>query len=134
LSGQLLTTYGYGAPEFESGIYTAKSDVYSFGVVMLELLTGRMSYDRSRGRGEQFLVRWAVPQLHDIDALSSMVDPALGGKYPVKSLSHFADIISRCVLVRNDKADPEFRPLMSEVVQDLMELIRRESSNPSQAD
>lgn len=46
LSGQLLTTYGYGAPEFESGIYTSKSDVYSFGVVMLELLTGRMSYDR----------------------------------------------------------------------------------------
>ncbi|KAG9140077.1 hypothetical protein Leryth_023692 [Lithospermum erythrorhizon] len=47
LSGQLLTTYGYGAPEFESGIYTSKSDVYSFGVVMLEILTGRMSYDRS---------------------------------------------------------------------------------------
>lgn len=46
LSGQLLTTYGYSAPEFESGIYTSRSDVYSFGVVMLELLTGRMSYDR----------------------------------------------------------------------------------------
>lgn len=54
---------------------------------------------RSRARGEQFLVRWAIPQLHDIDALSNMVDPALGGRYPVKSLSHFADIISRCVLV-----------------------------------
>ncbi|KAK4486913.1 hypothetical protein RD792_006222, partial [Penstemon davidsonii] len=99
LSGQLLTTYGYGAPEFESGIYTSKSDVYSFGVVMLELLTGRMSYDRTRSRGEQFLVRWAIPQLHDIDALSQMVDPSLSGNYPVKSLSHFADIISRCVLV-----------------------------------
>lgn len=46
LSGQLLTAYGYGAPEFESGIYTAQSDVYSFGVVMLELLTGRKSHDR----------------------------------------------------------------------------------------
>ncbi|XP_028199589.1 probable serine/threonine-protein kinase PBL5 [Glycine soja] len=46
LSGQLLTAYGYGAPEFESGIYTYQSDVYSFGVVMLELLTGRQSYDR----------------------------------------------------------------------------------------
>lgn len=44
-------------------------------------------------------MRWAVPQLHDIDTLSRMVDPALGGNYPVKSLSHFADIISRCVLV-----------------------------------
>ncbi|KAL0320207.1 UNVERIFIED_CONTAM: protein STRUBBELIG-RECEPTOR FAMILY 3, partial [Sesamum radiatum] len=129
LSGQLLTTYGYGAPEFESGIYTPKSDVYSFGVVMLELLTGRMSYDRTRSRGEQFLVRWAIPQLHDIDALSRMVDPALGGNYPVKSLSHFADIISRCVL-----AEPEFRPPMSEVVQDLMQLIRRESPSRSDRD
>ncbi|XP_057487291.1 protein STRUBBELIG-RECEPTOR FAMILY 3-like isoform X2 [Actinidia eriantha] len=121
LSGNLLTAYGYGAPEFEMGIYTLQSDVFSFGVVMLELLTGRKSHDRTRNRGEQFLVRWAIPQLHDIDALSSMVDPSLNGKYPAKSLSHFADIISRCV------QEPEFRPPMSEVVQDLLQMIRRES-------
>ena len=46
LSGNILAAFGYGAPEFESGIYTEMSDVYSFGVVMLELLTGRKSYDR----------------------------------------------------------------------------------------
>lgn len=124
LSGHLLSTFVYGAPEFESGIYTSMSDVYSFGVVMLELLTGRMAYDNTRHRGEQSLVRWAVHQLHDIDALSRMVDPSLNGEYPVKSLSHFADIISRCV-----QAEPEFRPPMSEVVQDLIQMIRRESSN-----
>lgn len=121
LSGQLQATYGYGAPEFESGIYTLKNDVYSFGVVILELLTGRKSYDRSRVRGEQFLVRWAVPQLHDIDALSRMVDPSLKGEYPAKSLSHFADIVARCV-----QHEPEYRPQMSEVVQDLLEMIQRE--------
>ncbi|KAG5569350.1 hypothetical protein H5410_059116 [Solanum commersonii] len=126
LSGQLLTTYGYGAPEFESGIYTSQSDVYSFGVVMLELITGRMSYDQTRNRGEQFLVRWAIPQLHDIDLLTRMVDPALDGKYPIKSLSHFADIISRCV-----QHEREFRPPMSEVVQDLIQMIRRESHKRS---
>ncbi|CAN4094119.1 unnamed protein product [Withania somnifera] len=126
LSGQLLTTYGYGAPEFESGIYTSQSDVYSFGVVMLELLTGRMSYDRTRSRGEQFLVRWAIPQLHDIDLLTRMVDPSLSGRYPIKSLSFFADIISRCV-----QHEPEFRPLMSEVVQDLVQMIKRESHKRS---
>ncbi|CAJ1956524.1 unnamed protein product [Sphenostylis stenocarpa] len=122
LSGQLLAAYGYGAPEFESGIYTYQSDVYSFGVVMLELLTGRQSYDRTRPRGEQFLVRWAIPQLHDIDALSKMVDPSLKGDYPAKALSNFADIISRCV-----QSEPEFRPAMSEVVLYLVNMIRKES-------
>ncbi|XP_021726380.1 protein STRUBBELIG-RECEPTOR FAMILY 3-like [Chenopodium quinoa] len=113
---------GYGAPELELGTYTQQSDVFSFGVVMLELLTGRKSYDSARPRGEQFLVRWAIPQLHDIDALSKMVDPSLNGSYPSKSLSRFADIISLCV-----QAEPEFRPPMSEIVQDLLNMIQRES-------
>jgi serine/threonine protein kinase len=194
LSGRLLTAYGYGAPEFDSGSYTHQSDVYSFGVVMLELLTGRKSYDRlaaqlqkmhmfctylsllhnipnrtlpsltriiwshlklcsclkiisrSRPRGEQFLVRWAIPQLHDIDALAKMVDPSLKGGYPIKSLSRFADIISSCVQVRVVwhslyygcfdyiywfqfkhtillQREPEFRPSISEIVQELLQMI-----------
>lgn len=109
---------GYGAPELELGNYTCQSDVYSFGVVMLELLTGRQSYDRSRPRGEQLLVRWAIPRLHDIDALSRMVDPSLNGCYPSKSLSRFADIISLCI-----QSEPEFRPPISEIVQNLLQMI-----------
>ena len=45
------------------------------------------------------MVRWATPQLHDIDALTKMVDPALKGLYPVKSLSRFADVVALCVQV-----------------------------------
>ncbi|KAK6917491.1 Leucine-rich repeat-containing N-terminal, plant-type [Dillenia turbinata] len=119
LSGH-TSAYGYAAPELETGSYTCKSDVYSFGVVMLELLTGRKSYDRSRLRGEQYLVRWAVPQLHDIEALSRMVDPSLNGSYPSKSLSRFVDILSLCL-----QPEPEFRPPMSEIVQCLSDMIQR---------
>ncbi|XP_078154259.1 protein STRUBBELIG-RECEPTOR FAMILY 8-like isoform X2 [Carex rostrata] len=123
VSTEVVGSFGYSAPEFAmSGIYTAKSDVYSFGVVMLELLTGRMPLDSSRSRTEQSLVRWASPQLHDIDLLSKMVDPALNGMYPAKSLSRFADIIALCV-----QPSPEFRPPMSEVVQQLVRLVQRAS-------
>ncbi|KAI9198235.1 hypothetical protein LWI28_012269 [Acer negundo] len=123
VSTQMIGAFGYSAPEFAlSGIYTVKSDVYSFGVVMLELLTGRKPLDSSRPRSEQSLVRWATPQLHDIDALAKMVDPALNGMYPAKSLSRFADIIALCV-----QPEPEFRPPMSEVVQALVRLVQRAS-------
>lgn len=112
---------GYNAPEVSmSGQYTIKSDVYGFGVTMLELLTGRKPFDSSRTRSEQSLVRWATPQLHDIDALVKMVDPALKGLYPVKSLSRFADVIALCV-----QPEPEFRPPMSEVVEALVRLVQR---------
>lgn len=112
---------GYSAPEVAmSDQYTIKSDVYSFGVVMLELLTGRKPFDSTRSWSEQSLVRWATPQLHDIDALDKMVDPALKGLYPAKSLSRFADVIALCV-----QSEPEFRPPMSEVVQALVRLVQR---------
>ena len=45
------------------------------------------------------MVRWAAPQLHDIDALTKMVDPDLEGLFPVKSLSRFADVIALCIQV-----------------------------------
>ncbi|KAI0504568.1 hypothetical protein KFK09_015520 [Dendrobium nobile] len=123
LSTEMMPSFGYSAPEFAmSGVYTIKSDVYSFGVVMLELLTGRKPLDSARVRSEQSLVRWATPQLHDIDALAKMVDPALNGIYPAKSLSRFADIIALCV-----QPEPEFRPPMSEVVQALVRLMQRTS-------
>ncbi|KAG5538161.1 hypothetical protein RHGRI_025288 [Rhododendron griersonianum] len=114
---------GYNAPECtKPSAYTLKSDVYSFGVVMLELLTGRMPFDSSKPRLEQSLVRWAIPQLHDIDALGRMVDPALRGLYPPKSVSRFADVIALCV-----QPEPEFRPPMSEVVEALVRLVQRSS-------
>lgn len=54
----------------------------------------------SKPEAEGCLARWASPQLlHDIDALTKMVDPALRGLYPPKSISQFADIVAMCVRV-----------------------------------
>ncbi|ESW07866.1 hypothetical protein PHAVU_010G165200 [Phaseolus vulgaris] len=114
---------GYNAPECtKPSAFTLKSDVYSFGVVMLELLTGRMAFDSSKPKAEQCLVRWATPLLHDINAVEKMVDPALRGLYPPKSLFRFADVIALSV-----QSEPEFRPPVSELVQALMRLVQRSS-------
>ncbi|XP_074566803.1 protein STRUBBELIG-RECEPTOR FAMILY 3-like isoform X2 [Curcuma longa] len=120
LSGRMCTLYSYEAPEVtDGGEYTDRSDVYSFGVIMLELLTGHKPYDSTRPRAEQHLVRWASSQLYDINDLKRMVDPSLAGRYSEKSLSCFADIISSCI-----QQVPEFRPAISEVVQDLIRMIK----------
>ncbi|XWS16588.1 hypothetical protein CRYUN_Cryun34aG0101600 [Craigia yunnanensis] len=123
---------GYNAPECtRPSAYTLKSDVYSFGVVMLELLTGRMPLDSRRPKSEHCLVKWARPQLHDIDALARIVDPALRGLYPLKSLPPFADIIAICVhsnilsFVIFAQSEPKLRPPMSEVVQSLERLVQQ---------
>ncbi|EEC82277.1 hypothetical protein OsI_26501 [Oryza sativa Indica Group] len=119
LSGRMRTLFHYEAPEVhESGLLSDRSDVYSFGVVMLELLTGRKPYDSSRPRAEQHLVRWATSQLYDINAISKMVDPSIRGQCSEKALSRFVDIISSCI-----QHEPEFRPSMSEVVQDLTRMV-----------
>ncbi|GMI73069.1 STRUBBELIG-receptor family 5 [Hibiscus trionum] len=116
---------GYNAPEcIKPSAYTSKSDVYSFGVVMLELLTGRMPVDNQRPRSEQCLVKWARPLLHDHDALLGMVDPALRGLYPPKSLPPFADVVSLCV-----QTEPEPRAPISEVVQALVRLVQQSTLN-----
>ncbi|KAL5207597.1 hypothetical protein ABZP36_032032 [Zizania latifolia] len=114
-----LDALSYELPEAASSAptWTAKGDVYSFGVVMLQLLTGRKPYDSSRPRGERLLVPWASSRLHDLTALEKMADPRLGppaAAAAARSMSRFADIISRCT-----QHEAEFRPAMSQVVQDL---------------
>ncbi|KAJ0976076.1 hypothetical protein J5N97_018041 [Dioscorea zingiberensis] len=129
INGQVLTrvlgTTGYLAPEYVStGKLTTKSDVYSYGVVLLELLTGRRPIDVQKPPGEDVLVAWALPRLTNREKLKEMVDPALQGQYSQKDLIQVAAIAAVCV-----QSEAEYRPLMTDVVQSLIPLVKNQGAS-----
>ncbi|XP_057763703.1 pto-interacting protein 1 [Salvia miltiorrhiza] len=123
ISTRVLGTTGYLAPEYAStGKLTTKSDVYSYGVILLELLTGRVPIDTTRPPGEHVLVSWALPRLTNRDKVMEMIDPALQGFYSKKDLIQVAAIAAMCV-----QTEADYRPLITDVVQSLMPLVKNRS-------
>ncbi|KAK8520212.1 hypothetical protein V6N13_031326 [Hibiscus sabdariffa] len=124
ISTRVLGTTGYLAPEYAStGKLTTKSDVYSYGVVLLQLLTGRVPIDINRPPGEHVLVSWALPRLTNRDEVDEMVDPAIQGQYSKKDLIQVAAIAAMCV-----QPEADYRPLMVDVVQSLIPLVKNLNS------
>ncbi|KAA0051868.1 serine/threonine-protein kinase CDL1 [Cucumis melo var. makuwa] len=120
VSTRVLGTQGYVAPEYAlTGHLTTKSDVYSYGVVLLELLTGRVPVDMKRTPGEASLVSWALPRLTDRERVMHIMDPALEGQYSMKDVVQVAAIAAMCV-----QPEADYRPLMADVVQSLVPLVR----------
>lgn len=106
-------TFGYFAPEYAIvGKSSLKSDVFSFGVVLLELITGRHPIHKSDNKGEESLVIWATPRLHDSKrVVSELADPRLKGAFLEEEMQVMAYLAKECLLL-----DPDSRPTMSEVV------------------
>ncbi|CAI9783904.1 unnamed protein product [Fraxinus pennsylvanica] len=96
VSTKVLGTYGYCAPEYaHTGKLTKKSDVYSFGVVFLEIISGRRAIDNMKPAEEQNLVAWTL--FKDKTKFTSMVDPLLGGRYPMKGLYQVVAVAAMCL-------------------------------------
>ncbi|CAD6272566.1 unnamed protein product [Miscanthus lutarioriparius] len=124
VSTRVLGTQGYVAPEYAlTGHLTTKSDVYSYGVVLLELLTGRVPVDMKRPPGEGVLVNWALPMLTDREKVVRILDPALEGQYSLKDAVQVAAIAAMCV-----QPEADYRPLMADVVQSLVPLVKNRSN------
>ncbi|XP_057799447.1 probable serine/threonine-protein kinase PBL18 [Salvia miltiorrhiza] len=108
----------YGAPEYiTTGRSSTRSDVYGFGVVLLELMSGRPVWDRTRPAEEGQLVKWARPYLRDERRVGEMMDSRLMGEYTIKEACKLANIALHCV-----SEAPKLRPTMSEVVAQLEQL------------
>lgn len=88
--------------------------MYSFGVVLLELLTGRKSLDKSRPARAQNLTEWAIPLLKEKKKMLDIVDPRLGGDYPIKGVQKAAMLAYHCL-----NKNPKARPLMRDIVDSL---------------
>uniref|UniRef100_A0A6N2MD48 Protein kinase domain-containing protein n=1 Tax=Salix viminalis TaxID=40686 RepID=A0A6N2MD48_SALVM len=122
VSTRVLGTQGYIAPEYAlTGHLTTKSDVYSYGVVLLELLTGRVPVDIKRPAGEGVL---ALPRLTDREKVVEIMDPALEGQYSMKEVVQVAAIAAMCV-----QPEADYRPLMADVVQSLVPLVKNTAVN-----
>ncbi|KAJ6816890.1 putative protein kinase 2B, chloroplastic isoform X1 [Iris pallida] len=118
VSTQVMGTHGYAAPEYiATGRLSAKADVYSFGVVLLELLSGRRAFDKTKSDAEQNLVDWAKPCLSDKRKLFRFMDSKLEGQYPKKGAHAVATIALQCI-----GKDAKLRPRMSEVLAALEQL------------
>ncbi|KAI4385518.1 hypothetical protein MLD38_003534 [Melastoma candidum] len=124
VSTRVMGTYGYCAPDYAmTGQLTFKSDIYSFGVFLLEIVTGRKAFDRSRDVKEQNIVAWARPLFRDRSKFAQMADPKLVGEFPMRSLYQILAIAAMCV-----QEQPNMRPAIGEVVKALDYLSSKASN------
>jgi len=129
LNIQLVGTAGYAAPEYiQTGHVSSKSDVWSFGVVLYELLTGRRAMDNRLPKNEQKLLEWVKPYISESKRFRLILDPRLRGQYSLKEAHRIASLAHRC-LVKQPKA----RPKMSEVVNELKNIIGASKSGSPQS-
>ncbi|GLJ22415.1 hypothetical protein SUGI_0421930 [Cryptomeria japonica] len=113
IQSKVAGTYGYMAPEYAiGGQLSVKVDVYSFGVVLLEIVSGKKNTDMNLSKEKQSLtlLEWAWRLFKGGHALN-IVDIALVGNCPEEQVIRCAHIGLLCT-----QADPDVRPLMSNIV------------------
>ncbi|XP_010063131.2 probable serine/threonine-protein kinase PBL11 isoform X2 [Eucalyptus grandis] len=88
-----------------------KNNVYRFGVILLEMLTGLQALDNTRPSGQQNLVEWARPLLHNKRKLRKIMDPRLEGRYPLEAATQAAGLTLKCL-----EDEPKARPSMDKVL------------------
>ncbi|CAN6470952.1 unnamed protein product [Victoria cruziana] len=123
LQTRLVGTFGYMPPEYARyGDVSTKIDVYAFGVVLYELISAKEAVLRTdpstvESKGLVAMFDHAFAEGDPKENIKKLVDPRLGGSYPVDSVYKMAELAEFCT-----KDSPQDRPPMRSVVVALMAL------------
>ncbi|KAD6454161.1 hypothetical protein E3N88_08867 [Mikania micrantha] len=119
----IMGTFGYMAPEYvRLGKVSPKVDVYAFGVVLYELISAKkavIKVNDSEDVSKSLIALFneVLSQVDSKDDLVKVIDPRLGGDYPLESVHKMAQLAKACT-----HEDPRLRPSMRHVVVELMTL------------
>ncbi|XP_065882671.1 interleukin-1 receptor-associated kinase 4-like [Dysidea avara] len=99
---RIVGTSGYIPPEYYRGYVTVKMDSFGFGVILLEIITGKPSYDASRDPND--LISYMDPYISNkaIDSTYSIINQVdlTSGRWPTKSIYNLCDIARQCLEVK----------------------------------
>ncbi|CAI0547078.1 unnamed protein product [Linum tenue] len=105
-------TLGYLAPEYAMwGKVSDSCDVYSFGILLLELISAKRPLEKLPGGVKRDIIQWVTPYIQK-GAIDHIADPRLKGKFDRSQLKLAVMVAIRCT-----DANPENRPIMTEVVE-----------------
>lgn len=117
----VVGTLGSIDPDYSStGQVTEKCDVYSFGVLLLELLTGKKTYEWSEtGEDGGFvLVDYVISSMKE-NQLHLIFEPCILKERNMEQLMACAELAMKCIQWK-----PDERPTMKEAAQELRQIKR----------
>ncbi|XP_026057801.1 interleukin-1 receptor-associated kinase 4-like isoform X2 [Carassius auratus] len=121
MTGRIVGTTAYMAPEALRGEITPKSDVFSFGVVLLEILSGLPPVDE--GRDPKLLMEMKDEIDDEELSLEDFIDGKMQG-WQMEEVERMYDVASQCLCEKKNK-----RPTITEVLSELEDLHHKHSQS-----
>ncbi|KAK7891630.1 hypothetical protein WMY93_023593 [Mugilogobius chulae] len=118
MTGRVVGTSAYMAPEALRGQITPKSDIFSFGVVLLELLSGLAPADEDREPTLLMEMRYDIDDEDEELTLQMFLDKHMND-WEMGQVESVYSLASNCLYDQKNR-----RPLITQVVAELKSIIK----------